>query len=480
MTGMRGRIIIIGGGLAGMSAAATLAGQPVSVRLLESRRTLGGRAGSYLDPVSNQEIDYCQHVGMGCCGHLIDFLQKTGQSDRWQRAGHLTFIDGRGRRFGLSADRLLPAPLHLARSMARQFYLPFSARWAIAKALLRMARDPNGPADERFYGWLQASGQPPVAIDRFWNVILTSALGEDVRRVAYRPARKVLVDGFMRHASAYEVLIPQQPLAQLFGDHTSAWLTRNSVEVVSAASVRELVVDGQRATHCGLHDGRRMDADQFIVAVPWHQLARTLGAATRQIAPSADLYREIPSAPISGVHLWFDRAVTDLPHAVFVDRLSQWMFQRPVGPSRTDPVAAGSSHYLQIVISASRGLAGRDREDVLAEIVGDLRSAFPAARDAQLLRAKIVTDPSAVFSVTPAVERLRPASETPLTNVHLAGDWTRTGWPATMEGALISGRTAAARALAALQLAAPASLTTELTDGWLARMLIRNRREPDA
>jgi len=473
------RVVIVGGGLAGLSAAVSLAPHRLNVELLEARRGCGGRAGSYTDPVQQQDVDYCQHVGMGCCTHLLHFLDATEQLPAWQRARELTFIDRTGSRYRLIADRWLPAPLHLTRSMLRQGYLPWATRLAIATSLLRLARDSKGPRDGRFYAWLESQRQLPVAIDRFWNVILTSALGEDVRHVAYKPARKVFVDGFLRNSTAYEVLIPKLALATLFGQRVPQWLQRHGISVRSGAAVRDLLIEGNRATHVVLNDGTKIAADHFIIAVPWHQLERTLGESAMRVVPNIERFREIPSAPISGVHLWLDRPITELPHAVFIDRLSQWMFRRgETGPQAAPQEESPREHYVQVVISASRGLAGRERESVIEEILDDLRASFPQAREAKLLRAKIVTDPWAVFSVTPAVEQLRPNASTALENLFLAGDWTRTGWPATMEGAIISGQRAAQCVLGPNLHHPPRQSPAPLPTSWLARLLIRDEPAP--
>jgi uncharacterized protein with NAD-binding domain and iron-sulfur cluster len=177
--------------------------------------------------------------------------------------------------------------------------------------------------------------------------------------------------------------------------------------------------------------------------VTWRRLATLFDEQLQARLPILTRLDEIESAPITGVHLWFDRAITELPHAVLVGRLSQWIFRRSA-------VDGNEGHYYQVVISASRHLAGRDREAIVAEVCDDLRAIWPAAREARLLHARVVTDQEAVFSVQPGMEACRPQQRTSIPNLFLAGDWTATGWPATMEGAVRSGYLAAEAMLESL------------------------------
>jgi predicted NAD/FAD-dependent oxidoreductase len=177
----------------------------------------------------------------------------------------------------------------------------------------------------------------------------------------------------------------------------------------------------------------------------------------------------LASAPITSVHLWFDRPITDLPHAVLVGRLSQWVFRRRDLQSELDG-RVGSRSYYQVVISASHDLAGRDRDSVVDEVQADLRSVFPAVATARLTRSKLLTEPDAVFSMRPDVEQLRPAQSTPIPNLYLAGDWTHTGWPATMEGAVRSGYLAAECLLSRID-RSEQMLAPDLPRGWLVKAL---------
>ena len=201
--------------------------------------------------------------------------------------------------------------------------------------------------------------------------------------------------------------------------------------------------------------------DSLIVALPWKQAARLLP----DIVPVGN--EHLTGSPITAVHLWFDRDVMNLPHAVLVGRVSQWVF-------RGDDSQKNVPGYCQVVISASRGLQGDDRDVLLATVISELKAIFPAAREAQLLNARIVTDPTAVLSVRPGVEAVRPAAVTHVPNLFLAGDWTATGWPSTMEGAVRSGRLAAQAAGGSL-IVSQQWQTPDLPKNWLVRRIIGTR-----
>jgi zeta-carotene desaturase len=208
------------------------------------------------------------------------------------------------------------------------------------------------------------------------------------------------------------------------------------------------------AVVCG---DERIPCDAVVVALPWKQAARLVP----DLVPAAE--DRLAGSPITAVHLWFDRDVVDLPHAVLVGRVSQWVF-------RADDAAGGAPGYCQVVISASRGLFAGDRGRLLDAVVAELREVFPAAREAKLVDSRIVTDPTAVLSVRPGVESSRPPAQTPIENLFLAGDWTATGWPSTMEGAVRSGRLAAEAVLA--KVGRPRRLlAADLPHGPLVRLL---------
>jgi uncharacterized protein with NAD-binding domain and iron-sulfur cluster len=273
-------------------------------------------------------------------------------------------------------------------------------------------------------------------------------LGETVNRASLAAARKVFRDGFCVSREASTLVLLRRPLVEIFHDRLCKWLTDRGVKLHLDAPVRRIEAEGQRACELVLHDGTRREFDVAVVAVPWHGVRSLLAEnLLSQIPALADVDRIEPAA-ITAIHLWFDRPVTRLPHAVLVGRLSQWMFAKPcdAGISPAHDKKAGETpapqYYYQIVVSASHRLPPRENDQWIADVRSDLESLWPEARQAKLLHGRVVTLPSAVFSLTPEVEQFRPPQRTPLENLSLAGDWTATGWPATMEGAVRSGRQA--------------------------------------
>jgi len=412
------RVLIAGGGLAGMAAAAALGGAGYQVDLFEARPFLGGRATSYALPGAPEgeaeTIDNCQHILLRCCVNLLGFYERLGARDRIRFYREFYFIEPGGRISTLRRGRL-PAPFHFTGAFLRLSFLDRHDKVGIARAMAALGRERTRRKDlERIsmLDWLLQKHQTPRAIDRFWRQVLVSAVGEDLDRIAAVHGFQVFWLGFLARADSYEMGVPAIPLGELYStDRWKRWPNvrihfRSPVEAVDGAG---FVVAGQRLT-----------GDFHVVALPFERLA-ALGLP----APSFE------HSPITGVHLWFDREVTTLPHATLLDRTMQWMYNKDGG------------RYLQLVVSASRDLTNLSRNEIVDIAVGDLRLFFPRVRDANLVKAHVVKEQRAIFSAAPGTEAQRPGAATALANVFLAGDWTRTGWPATMEGAVRSGYIAA-------------------------------------
>jgi squalene-associated FAD-dependent desaturase len=451
------RVAVIGGGLAGLAAAAALAPRGFRVTVLESRQRLGGRAGSFTDPASGQLVDACQHVSMGCCTNFAHFCRTVGIDHLLAPQRKLYFVTPDRRTSVFKADPW-PAPFHLGRALLGAHYLTPLDKLRAAYGLAMMLReDPD--ADPPLLPWLEAHRQNRRTIDRFWGVVLTSALNETVDRVGLKYARKVFRDGFVRHREGFTVYVPTVPLGRFYGEELRAWFDRNGVSLRLGEAARELKIDDLRfaisaaappkssitnlkseITHVVLRNGEELRADWYVLAVPFDRVTDLLPEDLVAREPYFGSVKHLSPSPITSVHLWFDRPVMNRPHAVLIECLGQWVFDR--GES------APGEFYVQVVVSAARPLRGVGREEIRRQIAEELARLFPTVRSAKLLRAKVVTEHAATFSAVPGVDRWRPPQASPVRNLAVAGDWTATGWPATMEGAVRSGYLAAEAILA--------------------------------
>ena len=443
-------IVVVGGGLAGTAAALALARQGVSVRLLESRRRLGGRTGSFSPATAvgiqleEEAVDYCQHVGMGCCTNLRQLIQWLGQQDAWREYRDLHFYSSTGRYQHLRALPWLPAPLHLLGWLVAWPNLSWRDRLLIARGMLAIRQLSRDDALEALPAltWLQGLHQTPRAVENFWSTIVVSALGEELANVSAAAVCQVLQDGFLNHRQAFHVLVPQRPLDTLFNIEARQRLEQLGVVVQFGAEVQQL---RRAAGHVQIETREsKFAADGVVLAVPWHRLSKLAAASDVDgLSPVAERAQRLASSPITGIHTLWDRPWLEHPHAAIVGRLCQWVFAAPQDALINEPPAERGSFYYQIVISASRQLPAGDRQATAALIRNDLAAIFPKSRDANLLRFKVVTDPQAVFSVAPKSLEYRATTRAVGSDIVLAGDWTRSGWPATMEGAILSGFIAA-------------------------------------
>lgn len=479
-------VVIVGGGLAGLAAAVALAGRGLAVTLCESRGRFGGRASSFVDQASGESLDNCQHVALGCCTNFLHFSRTVGLDEQLCCEDRLTFL---AREKGPSefAASWWPAPFHLFPAFAGLKFLSWADKWRLALSLRELARaDLARCANDTFLDWLKRHRQSPAAIERFWHVVLVSALSESLDRMGVAHARKVFVDGFLRHRDGWKVWIPTVPLDEFYGTRLLQWFAaRHAVARTSSRVARVCAgpqpgslspdtpsvpdrtaqcVPEMRASGVELRSGEFIPAAHVILTVPPHLVGSLLPDAWRSQPEFSEL-SQLETAPISSVHLWYDRPITDLRHATFIERKCQWLFNRSAiqgsgvrsqesevrghhsPPTTHHSPLTNACHYYQIVISASRDVVERPQEATIRAVMAELAEIFPAARDARLVHSRLVTEHKAVLSMLPGIDARRPVQQTSIANLYLAGDWTNTGWPGTMEGAVRSGYLAAERVL---------------------------------
>jgi squalene-associated FAD-dependent desaturase len=453
-------LAVIGGGLAGMAAAAAAVQHGFKVELFEQSGRLGGRASSFEESWNGRTIDHCRHAAMGCCTNFLDFCRRTGVEDCFQRHKTLHFLGPDDRQYDFAAVGWLPAPFHLLPGLFRLQFLSLRERWSVIRTLNKLVRLKISETNERqtIGEWLRGQGQSEAALERFWSGIVTGALAETVDFASLTAAKKVFSDGFAASRNAYELILPRFPLDEIFNRRVPGWLERQGVRIHRHAHVTRIDIDEHGIFTLTLADGRVFNYQDILFATPYWEVDKLLFSKTK--TPSwQSVMQSFQPAAITAVHLWFDRPITPLPHAILVGKLSQWLFNDNVLDDAKEPIfqndvlefnkPARKDFYYQVVISASHRLVKQDNERLLQTVHNELKSIFPEAREAKLLHSRIVVMPRAVFSMPPGLENLRPPQQTSIPHLFLAGDWTATGWPGTMEGAVRSGYLAVERLLQA-------------------------------
>jgi len=414
--------IVIGGGLSGLAAAAALGGSGFEVDLFESRGFLGGRATSY--PLNTSEgsetIDNCQHILLRCCVNLLDFYGRLGVGDRIEFHKKFYFIEPGGRVSTMQAGAL-PKPLHFTESFLTMKCFDLRDKIAIGRGLLALQRERKRTDLDRItmLDWLREKRQTQRAIDRFWQQVLVSAVNEELDRMAAIHGFQVFWLGFLASRTSYEMGVPAVPLAKLYSPEV--WERVGNVRLNLRSPVDRLLFSDGLVSGV-LSRGIERRANYYISALPFERL--------EAVGLEMDV-SQFTHSPITGIHLWFDRKITDLPHATLLDRTIQWMFNK------------GEGRYLQLVVSASRKLLEMSRSEVIDLAIRELAEFFPGVTQAKLEKAHVVKEVRATFSAAPGLESIRPGPETRFPNLFMAGDWTRSGWPATMEGSVRSGYIAA-------------------------------------
>jgi squalene-associated FAD-dependent desaturase len=436
----RKTVAIAGGGLAGLAAGCALAHAGFRVTLFERKPFLGGRASSYQHPGTGEIVDNCQHVLLGCCTNLIDFYKRTGVENKVRWYERLTFLEPGGRASEI-VPSALPPPLHAAPAFLRAACLDVPDKLAIARAMIALAPSQPSESGETFLDWLKRHGQTKQAIERYWKTILVSALNENLDRVSVPYAAQVVRESFLKSAAAGKMGIPTVPLTELYsaaGDYIRA----RAGEIQFRAGVESFEEKASKVAV--IANGQKEDFDYLLLAVPFDGVPSMLPQNTAGRA-LADKLAKFRTSPITGIHLWFDRTVSDLDHAVLLDRTIQWMFHKSrIIDFRSQREAMhGSGSYIELVVSCSRSLVDKSKADIVEMAVREAKDFFPGAREATLVKSTVIKEVHATYSPEPGVDGFRPGAVTTWQRVFLAGDYTATGWPATMEGAVRSGYLAA-------------------------------------
>ncbi|MXZ46022.1 MAG: FAD-dependent oxidoreductase [Chloroflexi bacterium] len=436
------RVGIIGAGLAGLSAGLELADRGHEVELLERRPWAGGSTYSFAHDETGDEVDNGQHVFMQCTTAYVAFLERIGTLGLTHRQDrlHVPVFDEDGRRSDLGAANL-PLGLHLAPALLRYRHLTWRQKAQIVRAFLAlrlMRRDERDRLDGMtFEEWLRSHGQSPDTIREFWDFLVIPTLNCRAEESSASQALFVIEEGFQRDPGAAALGVAGVGLSTLHVDPAVRAIEERGGTLTTRAPIDRIEVDGGRVAALVLRGAEERSFDAYVSALaPWRLLG-LLPDEVRGEGAFADLASFEP-ASILNVHLWFDRPVADFAFAAFIRSEVQWVFNR----SRAGGEDETQGQHLVVSISAPGELFELNREALRDRLLPQLHRALPASRDAKLAHYAVVKEPEATFVPAPGLQR--PGPRTPLANLYLAGAYTDTGWPATMESAVRSGLAAAA------------------------------------
>ncbi|GIG87252.1 phytoene dehydrogenase [Plantactinospora endophytica] len=445
---------MVGGGLAGIASAVRLLDAGHRVTLLEARPALGGATYSFRR--GDLTVDTGQHVFLRCYQEYRDLLARLGSTDRAavQNGFSVPIVRVGGPPHVLARNRRLPAPAHLLPALLNYRPLRVGQRLAAVRAAAALRRvEPDDPAADRvsFGAWLAAHGQDEPTVTRLWELICTAALNAPPERASLALAARVFRTGLLDRADAADLGRPTAPLAELHGAPAAVLLRQRGATVRTGVRVQQIRTDQGRYQVSG--DGVELTADAVVLAVPHPQAARLVPA---EAAPDRARWARLGAAPIVNVHVHYQQRVTELEFAAGLDTPVQWVFDRTP--------AGGSGQYLVVSISAAEQVLGIRASELVRTYLGALGELFPAARQARVRDAFVTREPRATFRQGPGTRSARPPARTRSPGLALAGAWTDTGWPDTMEGAVRSGHRAADVVLAHLGSAAPADGGTGRTE----------------
>jgi len=437
---MPDEVLIIGGGFSGLAAGVALAEEGHGVRLLEQKPHLGGRARSFLDPATGSVVDNGQHIIMGCCIRPIHFLSTIGTLDRIRFQQHLTlrFLDRNGRLTALQCPGL-PSPWHVLLGVLRSGSFSFKDKLEVLRLgrSLQWARAMDRGLEKlSVREWLTRLGQSESLQRNFWDLLCIAALNEDPSQANAGLFERVLQLALFSSPADSRIGIARVGLSDVYVDAATAYIRARGGRVECSRSVASLLVSEGQCRGVRLSSGEEIEAESVLSAVPSFQLASLLPGELLRFEPFFAPVVSLRPAPIISINLWFDRPITELDFVGLRGTTVQWLFNK-------GKILGSGENYVSLVLSGAHRYIGRGKEELLAMALRELGDLFPEAQKAKLHHALVIKERFATFSPTWEAEQLRPTARTPVRGLYLAGDWTATGLPATIESAVQSGYTAA-------------------------------------
>jgi len=429
------KVVVLGAGYAGLAAATELTLRGHDVTLVEGRALLGGRAHSFVDTKSGLVLDNGQHVLMGCYRSTLALLDQLGVRDRLYSPPRMAvpFVSEKGPSL-LAATA--PAPLHLLSALLGYGELSAGDKWAAVGLAVRMRLGMEPHADETAEVWMRRWGQTPNLIRALWEPLCIAALNEPVATASARLFATVIRRSFLGGADDSAILLSRVGLSELFAPEVKRLLEMCGGRLRLQSPVAALNFDGSTLREIKWQDGSASQPEAVVSALPWHVLRGLLPAESKL----AQACRQMEDAPIVSLHLWLDRPVLKEPFVGLLDSPVHWVFSRDHIHGAGE---VGTGHVITAVVSGARDLVEMTAVELEDLTMKELRRFLPETVDAKVLHRMVYKARSATFAATPGTEPLRPGPQTEWSNLWLAGDWTDTGLPATIEGAIVSGRRAA-------------------------------------
>ena len=437
------KAVVLGAGYAGLAAASELTMRGHDVTLIEGRALLGGRAHSFIDTKSGLVLDNGQHILMGCYRDTLALLDQLGVRDRLYSPPRMAvpFVSEKGASL-LAATA--PAPLHLLSALLGFNELSAADKLAAIGLALRLRLGWEVHTDETVEAWLRRWKQTPNLIRALWEPLCIAALNEPVATGSARLFATVIRRSFLGGPDDSAILLSRVGLSELFAPEVKRLLEMCGGKLRLQAPVAGLKFEGSTLREIKFNDGSTLQPEAVVSALPWHVLRGLLPEESKL----AQACRQMEDAPIVSLHLWMDRPILHEPFVGMLDSPVHWVFSRDHIHGAGD---AGTGHVITAVVSGARDLVEKTAAELEDLTLKELRRFIPQAREAKVLHRMVYKARSATFAATPATEPLRPGAKTEWSNLWLAGDWTDTGYPATIEGAIVSGLRAA-RAVDAAEL----------------------------
>ncbi len=435
---MMSPIIIIGGGFAGLAAAVDLAEQGQRVLLLERRSFLGGRAYSLRDKITGDTVDNGQHLMMGCYHHTLNFLNKIGASDKlkFQPSPRVDFIHPTlGQVSFICPD--LPAPLHLLAGLSRLKTLSWADRLKALRVGLSL-KFMNGSrqrlANISVKQWLDELGQSEQIQANFWNPMALATLNERPEIASADMFAEVIEQAFMRKKSDSTMVVSRVGLSELYTEDATKFIEAHGGEVRLNASVKNIEIENGAIKSVLLSNDERLEAVTVISSVPYFILKEMLDEVL--IDEHFPAVKNFVSAPIVSINLWYENPVTDVEFVGLLDSPIEWVFNKnAIGGAPN----SGLQH-LALVISGAHEAAKMTKESLVELAVAEINKHFPNAKKQSFVHSYVIKEQHATISHTVGIAAQRPSQQTGINGFYLAGDWTATGLPATIESAVMSGQ----------------------------------------